>query len=237
MGTEEFWIPAVLAAASTGASYVNQKQASDRQSDSEVQAIQHQQDLQQQGTQAARNLTQQIAKDSPTQIANKSTGDYVAALRKNAAGSTQGGSTSGGSQTGGASVSALAPASGASSRYAAGTAQSQKDVQDYGNTYAGEMGDIDAATRQRIDEGNAMGTLGTQLNTLGAKSYGTNFVDQLRAQVAGQQNPWVALMSGLVKNGAGAYAANAGGKVPVNPALMNGQDAGNGLSAAAGAYA
>jgi hypothetical protein len=230
MGTEEFWVPAVIAAASTGAEYVNQKQASQRSNDAQITAQQHQKELEDQANQASRTLTQQIAKSTPTQLANTATGDYVAALRKNAAGSTQGGSTTGGAQTFGGSTSSLAPTSGASSRYSAGTANSQKEVQDYGNTFASEMGNIDAATRQRTNEGLGMSTLATGLNTLNARSYGQNFVDQLRASAAGQANPWVSLFAGLAKNGAQSYAMNAGaGKVPVNPALMNGQDAGNGL--------
>jgi hypothetical protein len=240
MGTEEFWVPAVVAALGTGAQYVNQKQANDRQNDSEIAAMQHQQEYQDQANQASRALTSKIAKDSPNQIAAKSTGDYVAQLRKNAAGSTQGGSTKGGDQTFGASTSALAPASGASSRYNAGTAASQKEVQSYGDTYANDMGQIDAASRLRQNEGIDMSSLATKFNTLGAKSYGTNFVDQLRSQVAGQANPWVALASGLAQNGANAYAMNAGGKPPVAKGMMPGNggynmwgaplDAGSGLS-------
>jgi hypothetical protein len=241
MGTEEFWVPAVLAAVGTGAEYVNQKQATNRQNDAEIAAMQHQQQIEDQANAAARGLTQQIAKNTPTQIANKATGDYVAQLRKNAAGSTQGGSTKGGAQTFGASTSSLAPASGASSRFNDASAASQKEVQDYGNTYASEMGQIDAATRQRQNEGLAMSTLGTQLNTLGAQSYGQNFVDQLRAQVQGQTNPWVSLMAGLLKNGANAYAMNSGagsvskyGKIPAGGV---GISADNGLTGATGAFA
>jgi hypothetical protein len=56
--------------------------------------------------------------------------------------------------------------------------------------------------------------LGTQLNTLGAQSYGQNFVDQLRAQASGQANPWISLVSGLFGNAAKGYSMNAGGKTP-----------------------
>ena len=57
------------------------------------------------------------------------------------------------------------------------------------------MANADAAVRQRQNEGLAMQTLGTNLNTIGAESYTKNFVDQLRAQTAGQQSPWVSLFS------------------------------------------
>lgn len=221
MGTEAFWVPAAVSLLGSGAEYVNQKNASNRQNDTQISAIQHQQALEDTARNQTSQLTQQIARDTPTQIANKATGDYVSQLRQNAAGSTQGGSTTGGDQTFGQSTSALAPASAGSSQYKAATAGSQQEVQKYGDNYAKEMGQLDAATRQRQNEGLGMQTLGTAFNTLGAQSYSTNFVDQLRAATQGQANPWVSLMSNLVKNGANAYSMQAGGgKTPVNPWLM-----------------
>ena len=71
------------------------------------------------------------------------------------------------------------------------------------------MGQLDAAVRQRQNEGLSMEDLQTKLNTLGQKSWGQNFVDQLRAQVAGQANPWVNLLGGMLQKGASAYAMNA----------------------------
>lgn len=252
MGTEEFWVPAVLAAVSAGGQYVNQKNATARQNNAETQAIQNQQNLRDQANAQVRGLTQQIAQDNPSSIAGKATGDYVAELRKNAAGSTQGGSTTGGTQAFGASTSALPPNSvaGANSRYGKSLAQSQQDVENYGNTYAGEMGQIDAATRQRQNEGLAMGTEATNLNTIGLQSYGQNFVDQLRAQAAGQTNPWMTLASNLI-GGAGnqmsmnpsAYFGAGNSKYAkinskgYNPSTGNPVDAGNGLGDWAGALA
>lgn len=210
MGTEAFWIPAAVAALGSGAQYVNQRNAASRQDQAEADAIRNQQQIQSQGVAQARKLTSQIAADNPNKIAAQSTGDYVAQLRRNAAGSTQGGSTTDGTQTQGQSVSALAPSAKGSSRYNSDTASAQKQVQDYGNTYADEMGNLDAATRMRQQEGLGMETLGTNLNTLNAKSYGQNFIDQLRAQAAGTSSPWVSLLGNLMKNGAAAYAMNAG---------------------------
>lgn len=204
MGTEAFWVPAVIAAVGTGAQYVNQQQATKRQNDAEVQAIQDQEANQTKAAGAAGALTRKIATDNPGAIKAQATGDYVKALR------TAAGAAKGGTQTFGASTSALAPAAGASDRYTADKTAGDTQVQDYGQTYADEMGTIDAATRQRQNEGIGMGDLSTKINTLGAKSFGQNFVDQLRANVAGQTNPWVTLGAGLAKNGASAYAANPG---------------------------
>jgi hypothetical protein len=216
MGTEAFWVPAAIAAVGAGAQGVNQMQANKRASNSEVQSIIDQQQYRQQANDQVKNLTQQVATNSPQQIASKETGDFVNTLRKNAAGSAAPGATSSSANDTnfGAPVSAMPPAAGASSRYKSDTAASQKQVQQYGNTYATEMGNIDAAVRQRQNEGLALNTLGTNLNTLGAESYTKNFVDQLRSQAAGQANPWVGLFSNMLQKGASAYAMNAGGPPP-----------------------
>jgi hypothetical protein len=205
-----FLVPAALTALSAAGNYVNQNQAQSRQNTDEVEALADQQKLRDQANGQVRALTNQVATDSPAKIAAQSTGDYVAALRRNAAGSTQGGSTTGGTQTFGASSSALPPNSvaGANSRYGADLASGQSEVQNFGNTYAGEMGQIDAATRMRQNEGLAAQTLGTNLNTIGQASYGQNFVDQLRAQAAGQQNPWLAMASSLFGGAGNAISKN-----------------------------
>ncbi len=197
MGTEEFWVPAVLAAASAGGQYVNTRNAQNRENNATIAGIKDQQDIQSQGVAAARALTDKISRDNPNQIASKATGDYVSQLRRNAAGSTQPGASS-----------ALAPVAGGSARYNAGKDASQSTVENYGNTYAGEMGNLDAATRLRQNEGLDMQDLGTSLNTLGAKSATTGFVDQLRAAAAGQPNPWVTLGSNLIGGLAKAYSLN-----------------------------
>jgi hypothetical protein len=200
-GTEGFWIPAVLAAASAGTQYVNTQNANSKQQAGEVQTILDQQKLQQQANGGVKALTQSIANDSPNTLANQATGAYVSQLRKNAAG-TQTGSGNNSSILFGAPTSSLPTNIKGSSRYGADTAASQGQVQSFGNQLAGEMGQIDAATRQRQNEGLAAGTLATTLNGLGAQSYTQNFVDQLRANTAGQASPWLTLLSGAL-GGAG----------------------------------
>lgn len=193
MGTEEFWVPAALAAVSGGAQYVNKQQAASRQDADETQSIIDQQQLQQKAVGQVSALTKQIGSNTPQ--VGKTTGDYVAQLRNNAA------------SAGPKGTSSLAPVSGASSRYGTDVAQSNATVNNYGNTTADEMGQIDSAVRQRQNEGLSMQTLGTNLNTLGAASYTKNFVDQLRAQADGQQNPWVSLFAGMAGNAAKSYTS------------------------------
>jgi hypothetical protein len=206
-GTEAFWVPALLAAAGTGVNYVNTQSANARQQAGEVQTIQDQEKLQQQGNSQVKALTNQIAQNTPNQLAAQATGKYVDVLRKNAAGTQKGGS-GGASILFGQPTSSLPPTINAGSRYKADAAASQNQTEDYGSQLAGEMGQIDAATRQRQNEGLAANTLGTNLNLLGAQSYTQNFADQLRAQAAGQASPWMTLLGGVLQGTAGALSKN-----------------------------
>jgi len=227
LGTEEFWVPAVLAAVSAGGQYANTQSANSRQQAAEVNAINNQQNLRNQANSEVKQLTSQVAQNNPTQLADAATGQYIQQLRQNAAGSAAGGATTGAPTTFGASTSALPAVPGADPRYAAALKASQAQVQNYGTTYAKEMGGIDAAIRQRQNEGLAAQTLGTNLNTLGAQSYTQNFVDQLRAQAAGTPSPYATLASGIVGNYANAASKNPN-LIPgyTAPASSSGQDAG-----------
>jgi hypothetical protein len=209
-GTEEFWIPAAISAIGAIGGGINQMNATKRAQNAEVGAIDDQNQYRQEANDQVKNLTQQIATNNPQQIANQEQSQFVNTLRKNQAGSAAGGSTSTNPTNFGQPVSALAPAAGASSRYKSDAASSQKQTQQYGNDYAGEMSAIDAAVRQRQNEGLALNTLGTNLNVLGAESYTKNFADQLRAQAASQTNPYASLFASMLQKGAGAYAKNPG---------------------------
>lgn len=212
-GTEEFWVPALLAAAGSGANAINTKNANSRQQAGEVQTILDQQKLQSQGNSQVKALTNQVAQNTPDQLAKQATGQYVDVLRKNAAGTQKGGS-GGASILFGQPTSSLPTTINAGSRYKADTAASQNEVGGFGNELASEMGSIDAATRQRQNEGLAANTLGTNLNLLGAQSYTQNFADQLRAQAAGQQSPWLTLVGSVLGGVGNTMSKNTGAKKP-----------------------
>ena len=211
MGTEEFWVPAVLAAVSGGAQYANASNATSRANNAEAQSIADQQQFRNQANSGVQQLTKQIANNQPNALADQAKTAFINTLRQNAAGSTQGGNTAPGNTNFGASVSALPPGTVGSSRYKQGTANAQQQIEQFGNTNASEMANADAAVRQRQNEGLAMQTLGTNLNTIGDESYTKNFVDQLRAQTAGQQSPWVSLFSNIAGNLANYGSKNWGG--------------------------
>ena len=71
MGTEAFWIPAAVSAVGALGQGVNQMQAQKRASNAQVQAIDNQQQFRQSANDQVKNLTQQIATNSPQQIAKR----------------------------------------------------------------------------------------------------------------------------------------------------------------------
>jgi len=198
MGTEAFWVPAAIAAVSSGAQYANQRQAQKRQEAVQIENIRDQEQMRQKAAGQARALTEQIGKNTPDQLEAKSTGEYVNQLRKNA---------------GGKDTSTSGATAGASSRFQSDSARAEGEASDEANQYAGTLSKIDSAVRQRQNEGQAMNTLSTNLSTIGAESWARNFVNQLRAQAAGVANPWVSLVAGMANAGARNYYP----KTPTNP--------------------
>ena len=107
MGTEAFWIPAVLAAVSAGGQAVNQSNANSRAQNAEVQNIDQQQQYRQQANDQVKALTQQISTNDPQQIASKEESQFVNTLRNAQAGTAAGGASNTNSNTFGQPVSAL----------------------------------------------------------------------------------------------------------------------------------
>lgn len=199
MGTESFWIPAVISAVAAGGEYANQTSAAKRQDQANAQGIREQSEIQQKAASRVGETVRQIQKSDPNADARAATSEYTQQLRKNASGSRKPGATS-----------ALGSTPGSSKRYQGDRAAAAGEVADYGATYAGQMGAADGAVRQREGEGFGLQDLSSSLGTLSGESYGRDFVNRLRAQAAGRSNPWVTLGTSLLRSGASAYAANAG---------------------------
>jgi len=222
--------PLAISALSAGAQYYNTAQAQGRQNAANTQDIINQQRIQSQAAGQVSKLTQQIAQDNPNKIAQDATAQYISQLRTNAAGSMLGGSTTGAPTTYGQSVSAVGNTAGADPRFKAQLANDQQQVQDYGTQYAKTLGNMDAAVRQRQQEGLGMQTLQGGLDTLNAASFAQNFVDGLRAQAAGQPNPYVAMGALAGARLANAMSQNAGtptNNAQVGAAVQNAQAAYN----------
>lgn len=206
-------IQAAVGGAGTLVNYLGNQQADKNANNAEIYNVQQQQALQNQALGGVNALTRQIANDTPTQLAGKSTGQFVSNLRSNMAGAGQPNSQS-----------ALAPVAGANPRYAQDVANAQTQVQNYGNTAAGNMGAINGQTLERQNEGLAQQTMGTTLNGINAQSQMDNYVNQLRAQSAAQGNPWTRLLGNALTLGAQAW--NPAPKTQAAPVLGNGQVAG-----------
>lgn len=225
MGTEAFWVPALLSAAGSGASYINQQQANNRAQGAQVQNIEEQEATQQKANSEVNALTKQVAQNSPQTLADQLTGNLISTLRKNSVGAQTGSGTTGSPINFGASTSGLPANVGGSNRYNSDVANTQTQVDNYGNQEAKLMGNIEAPTRQRQNEGLAMQTLGSNLNLLSGQSYTQNFVNQLRSQAAGQQNPWLTLLSGAA-SGAGSTLSKNWGAGTGTGAAANGLNTG-----------
>lgn len=218
-----FFVPLALSALSTGAQYENQQQANSAAQNVEAQNIEQQNALRNQAGAQVNQLAHQIGQDNPATIAGQEEGNYINELRKNQAGAQTGGAT-GATQTFGMPVSALPTAGNFGNRYNSDVAAAQNQVQQYGNTYANELANIDAATRLRQNEGLGMENVGTNINLLNTQAWGQNFVNQLRAQQAAQANPYVALGAAILGQGASGLSKNG---LPVSTSTQLGQDASN----------
>jgi hypothetical protein len=184
-----------LPVAGMAMNYFNQKHASDAAQSIEGGAAGTQAGYRTAALSDVNKQANNILNSNPTAAANAEQGSFIKNLRANVGGA--------GSQTSGP-TSALGPVAGANKRYGSDTNASAATVQNYGNTNAGEMSAIDTAVNQRKNEALQMQTLGTTLNGLNQQSYSQNFVDQMRAQLAGRPNPWVSMFSkGLETAGMG----------------------------------
>ncbi len=183
MGTEEFWIPAVLSAVGAGVGAVNQANANSRANNQATQGIIQQDMLQQKAAGQVSKTVQALQKSNPNATTAQSTGDFIRQLRTNQASAQQ--------NSGAPSVS------GANSRYGADVAAGNNTVQNFGNTEADQLGAVTGAVKQRQNEGAALGDLSTNLGVIGAQSGADSFVNQLRTAAAGQQSPWAGLVGNL----------------------------------------
>lgn len=206
MGTEAFWVPAVLTAVSAAGNAINQSNANKRGQNAQVVAQDNANMFRNQGNNLVKQQTNSIAASNPQADAAKETGSFVNTLRNNVGGNT--GTTSTNPTNFGAPTSALGPTPGANKRFNADSASAANQTQSFGNTVAGETSAVDAAIRQRQNEGLQMQTLGTNLNGLNQQAYSQAFVDQLRAQAAQVQSPWVNIFSKGVGALGSAGAAN-----------------------------
>jgi hypothetical protein len=210
--------PALFTVAGMAVNYFNQKHASDAAQSIEGGAAGTQQGYRTAALSDVNKQAQNIATSDPNAVAAQNNGKFVASLRANQ--SANNGGTSG-------PTSALGPVAGANKRYGSDAAASAGAVQKYGETNAADMSALDSAITQRQNEGLANQTLATTLNGINQQSYRQNFVDQMRAKIAGTPNPWVGLVGKGLEAVGGGMAQNGWFSGTPDATSATGQAAGN----------
>lgn len=219
----EILIPLALAAAGTGVDMYNTKRTNDKRDDLAVQGLKRQQEHQRN---ADARVSQQIGaleQSSPEASRDQALTGYLEQLR------AQRGAATGGVQN----------VPGASKRYAADVDTNQAAIGNYGQRVAGTLSRIQAAGRQRQQEGIGTGRMMADVAGIARNASGDDTVNRMR--VAGvQANPWLTALSGVLKAAGMAYGATAGAGAAgqgVAEGAVGGTGAGGGMLPRAGGSA
>ena len=190
MGTEEFWVPAVIAAVGAGAQQVDAHNTAQRQDEQAAQGIRIQgADQQKADTQVAQNI-QKLQGSSPEAARANAANAFITQLRRNSAESTG------------------VPVAGGSARYKGDIATSNQNITDYGNNLADTQASILAPNLQRQAEGQNSQQLAANLSEIGRQSQANAFLSQLRMRGI-TNNPW-AQAGGSILEGVGNGMASSG---------------------------
>lgn len=183
-------VPLALSALSAGASAYNTRQMQDEQSDIATQGLLAQKANQQEADAEVAAGVGQIERSSPEQAQKDATNAFMEQLRRSR-GQAVGESVIGGDQ------------------FKSDVDQANSDVTNYGTRQAGIQGRINAPQLQRQQEGNVMGRIASNLNTVGRNTNADDFLTRLRMGSV-QSNPWISagaeigggVASGLAGSGA-----------------------------------
>lgn len=195
MGTEEFWIPAAIAAAGAGVQQVDQHRTAQQQDEQAAQGIRIQgADQQKADAQVGQNI-QKLQQSSPETARANAANAFLSQLRRNSAVATGSGAVTGGS-----------------SRYRADLNTSGKDVADYGASVADTQSRIMAPELQRQQEGQNAQQLASNLSEIGRQSSADQFLSQLRMRgLTG--NPWLQAGGSILSGVGNGLASSYGSKV------------------------
>lgn len=193
MGTEVAWVPLAMAALGAGATYVNQKQVSDRQDDILGRQIQQNASRQAEADRAVAETLRERAASSAEPDRQLAGAQYLQAVRAAQGNATQG----------------LGQAGAVSSAYRDAANDAAMGIGDYASKTAGLMARIDAPTQQRNREALAGDDLRSRLQLIGRKASGDDFLSQLKLRLV-RPNPWLAMGGSLLSGAASGMASGAG---------------------------
>jgi TolA-binding protein len=199
MGTEAFWIPALISAATAatagGVSMYNTNKTLHRQDQQAAQGIRQQSKRQQEANAKVNELIQKTK-------GSNAEGDKTAALQQYM---QQLGVSRGGAEAG------LGDVSGASGAFANATNDARSGVADYGSQVAGLMSRIDAPMRQRDRENDWRNNFSSDIERIKRFSAGDDFLNKLKLNKI-QRNPWLDVASSVIgAAGSGLASGYSGG--------------------------
>jgi hypothetical protein len=204
MGTEAFWIPAVLAASGAGVDMYNTKKTADKRDDIALAGLKkqgaHQRD-------ADARITQELnamEASTPEDERKASLDQYLTQLRS-------------------AKASAHGAAGGpGGSRFKDDSRTAKAGIDNFGQRVAGTVSRIGAAGKQRQGERISAGRTAADVGLIGRNSSGDAAVNRMKMDAV-QLNPWLqALGIALKAAGVGMGAAGAAGGTGAGGAQFTG---------------
>jgi hypothetical protein len=192
MGTEAFWVPAVIAAAGAGVQAKSQDDMLERQDNQAAEGIRQQGARQKQADDRIAQEITGLENSTPEDSQAQATDAFMSQLKRTRA------------QARGEGVTGAT-----SSAYAADSARAADDVDKYGANRAGVLGRINAPGLQRTAEGVSMSRAGSDIGAIARNANGDNFLNQLRLNSV-RANPWMQA-GGQVLTGVGTGMAANGG--------------------------
>lgn len=192
MGTEEFWIPAAVAALGAGVQQVDAHHTAQQQDEQAAQGIRIQSQDQQKADSQVGQAIQKDQQSNPETARANATNAFINQLRANKANAIGGGTAPG----------------AVSSRYTGDTNTAAQTVKDYGTNAATTQAGIMAPELQRQAEGQTSAQLASNLGEVGRQSQADAFLSNLRLRGV-QNNPWMQA-GGSILQGIGNGMASSG---------------------------
>ena len=197
MGTEAFWVPFAISAATSaaagGAAYINERNTAKKQDSELASQIRASGQKQQQADAKTAALIASEAKSTPEAARSKINADFGKEIATRMPQAT----------------APLGTQGATSEAFKKSGSDRALGIADYASERAGNIADIDAPYAQRRDDAINRGRFGTDIGLIDRTNRGDNFLSNIKG------NPKLALFSQLVggagKAAAGAYGAGDAG--------------------------
>lgn len=195
MGTEAFWVPAVMSLVAAGGTAYNTKRTADKQDARLAAQLRAQGEKQREADARTAELVRQRAQSDDTAEREGALGSFLRQMQANR-GNVQ-------SNTRGATSQA----------YQEQAADAALGAESYGQRVADLLSRIDAPALQRQNEAAQNIRYGDDIGAIQRRSAGDDFLHQMRLRGI-RRNPWIDLGAGALQGMAGSYGSWGGGSAP-----------------------